>query len=144
MHKGQFRHSSKPYFTHPVAITHILTLQQINNTTLVTALLHDTIENTKTSFAMVETQFGRKITKLINNITKLTNLQLTSTQTKQTENFHKLFITTNHNLRMTLVKLANHLHNMHTIKSMHPKKQAQKTRKTMEIFTPLASRINIQ
>jgi GTP diphosphokinase / guanosine-3',5'-bis(diphosphate) 3'-diphosphatase len=144
MHEGQFRHSGEPYFTHPVAVAHILALQQMDDATLVTALLHDTIEDTKASFSVVETRFGREIAELVDGVTKLTNLQLTSTQTKQAENFRKLFMATSRDLRVTLVKLADRLHNMRTIKSMRPEKQAQKARETMEIFAPLAGRMGMQ
>ncbi|MFN3663480.1 RelA/SpoT family protein [Yoonia sp.] len=144
MHEGQFRHSGEPYFTHPVAVAHILALQQMDDATLVTALLHDTIEDTKASFSVVENRFGREIAELVDGVTKLTNLQLTSTQTKQAENFRKLFMATSRDLRVTLVKLADRLHNMRTIKSMRPDKQAQKARETMEIFAPLAGRMGMQ
>ncbi len=144
MHDGQFRHSGEPYFTHPVAVTKILAEQQMDDATLVTALLHDTIEDTKASFAEVEQLFGREIAELVDGVTKLTNLQLTSTQTKQAENFRKLFMATSRDLRVTLVKLADRLHNMRTIKSMRPEKQAQKSHETMEIFAPLAGRMGMQ
>ena len=144
MHEGQFRHSGEPYFTHPVAVANILAEQQMDDATLVTALLHDTIEDTKASFAVVEKRFGREIAELVDGVTKLTNLQLTSTQTKQAENFRKLFMATSRDLRVTLVKLADRLHNMRTIKSMRPEKQAQKARETMDIFAPLAGRMGMQ
>ena len=85
MHEGQFRHSGEPYFTHPVAVTLILAEQQMDDASLATALLHDTIEDTKASFAEVEKRFGREVADLVDGVTKLTNLQLTSTQTKQAE-----------------------------------------------------------
>jgi GTP pyrophosphokinase len=144
MHEGQFRHSGEPYFTHPVAVTLILAEQQMDDASLATALLHDTIEDTKASFAEVEKRFGREVADLVDGVTKLTNLQLTSTQTKQAENFRKLFMATSRDLRVTLVKLADRLHNMRTIKSMRPDKQAQKSRETMEIFAPLAGRMGMQ
>ncbi len=144
MHEGQFRHSGEPYFTHPVAVTVILAQQQMDDATLVTALLHDTIEDTKASFATVSDRFGREIAELVDGVTKLTNLQLTSTQTKQAENFRKLFMATSRDLRVTLVKLADRLHNMRTIKSMRPDKQVQKARETMDIYAPLAGRMGMQ
>lgn len=144
MHEGQFRHSGEPYFTHPVAVTVILAEQQMDDATLVTALLHDTIEDTKASFAEVEKRFTREIAELVDGVTKLTNLQLNSRETKQAENFRKLFMATSRDLRVTLVKLADRLHNMRTIKSMRPEKQAQKSRETMEIFAPLAGRMGMQ
>ena len=144
MHEGQMRHSGEPYFTHPVAVATILAEQQMDDATLVTALLHDTIEDTKASFLEVEKRFGREIAELVDGVTKLTNLQLNSTQTKQAENFRKLFMATSRDLRVTLVKLADRLHNMRTIKSMRPDKQAQKARETMDIFAPLAGRMGMQ
>ena len=144
MHEGQFRHSGEKYFTHPVAVTVILAEQQMDDATLVTALLHDTIEDTKASFVEVEKRFTREIAELVDGVTKLTNLQLNSRETKQAENFRKLFMATSRDLRVTLVKLADRLHNMRTIKSMRPDKQAQKARETMEIFAPLAGRMGMQ
>ncbi len=144
MHTGQFRHSGEPYFTHPVAVTMILADQQMDDATLVTALLHDTIEDTKASFAEVERRFGREVAELVDGVTKLTNIQLTSAHSKQAENFRKLFMAMSRDLRVMLVKLADRLHNMRTIKSMRPEKQAQKARETMDIFAPLAGRMGMQ
>jgi GTP pyrophosphokinase len=144
MHEGQLRHSGEKYFTHPVAVTVILAEQQMDDATLVTALLHDTIEDTKASFSEVEKRFTREIAELVDGVTKLTNLQLNSRETKQAENFRKLFMATSRDLRVTLVKLADRLHNMRTIKSMRPDKQGQKARETMEIFAPLAGRMGMQ
>ncbi|WP_281981641.1 RelA/SpoT family protein [Thalassorhabdomicrobium marinisediminis] len=144
MHDGQFRHSGEPYFTHPVAVAAILAEQQMDDATLITALLHDTIEDTKATFGEVEERFGTEIAELVDGVTKLTNLQLHSTETKQAENFRKLFMATSRDLRVTLVKLADRLHNMRTIKSMRDDKQAQKARETMDIYAPLAGRMGMQ
>ena len=144
MHDGQFRHSGEAYFSHPIAVAAILAEQQMDDATIITALLHDTIEDTKASYAMVEEKFGREIAELVDGVTKLTNLQLNSTATKQAENFRKLFMATSRDLRVTLVKLADRLHNMRTIKSMRDDKQAQKARETMDIYAPLAGRMGMQ
>ena len=144
MHEGQFRHSGEPYFTHPIAVAHILADMQMDDATVITALLHDTIEDTPASFKIVTDRFGREIAELVDGVTKLTNLQLTSRETKEAENFRKLFMATSKDLRVTLVKLADRLHNMRTIKSMKPEKQAQKARETMDIFAPLAGRMGMQ
>jgi guanosine-3',5'-bis(diphosphate) 3'-pyrophosphohydrolase len=144
MHDGQLRQSGDPYFSHPVAVAAILAEQQMDDATIVTALLHDTIEDTKASFAEVERRFGREIAELVDGVTKLTNLQLHSTETRQAENFRKLFMATSRDLRVTLVKLADRLHNMRTIRSMKPEKQAQKARETMDIYAPLAGRMGMQ
>ncbi|NIY71713.1 bifunctional (p)ppGpp synthetase/guanosine-3',5'-bis(diphosphate) 3'-pyrophosphohydrolase [Marivivens donghaensis] len=144
MHDGQFRHSGEPYFTHPVAVATILAQQQMDDATIVCALLHDTIEDTKANFAEVERRFGRDIAELVDGVTKLTNIQLTSTRSKQAENFRKLFMAMSRDLRVILVKLADRLHNMRTIKSMRPEKQVQKARETMDIYAPLAGRMGMQ
>ena len=144
MHEGQFRHSGEPYFTHPVVVAMILAEQQMDDATLATALLHDTIEDTKASYSEVAKRFGEEIAELVDGVTKLTNLQLTSAHSKQAENFRKLFMAMSRDLRVMLVKLADRLHNMRTIKSMRVEKQAQKARETMEIFAPLAGRMGMQ
>ncbi|MBA84854.1 RelA/SpoT family protein [Thalassobius sp. S69A] len=144
MHEGQYRHSGEPYFSHPVAVAAILTEQRLDDATIITALLHDTIEDTKASYSEVEKRFGRDVADLVDGVTKLTNLQLSSSETKQAENFRKLFMAMSKDLRVILVKLADRLHNMRTIKAMRPEKQVQKARETMDIFAPLAGRMGMQ
>ncbi len=143
MHEGQFRHSGEPYFTHPVAVAAILTEQSLDDATIVTALLHDTIEDTRSTYSEIEKEFGAEIADLVDGVTKLTNIQLSSVETKQAENFRKLFMAMSKDLRVILVKLADRLHNMRTIRSMKPEKQAQKARETMDIFAPLAGRMGM-
>ncbi|TNC70327.1 bifunctional (p)ppGpp synthetase/guanosine-3',5'-bis(diphosphate) 3'-pyrophosphohydrolase [Rubellimicrobium roseum] len=144
MHDGQLRKSGEPYFTHPVAVARILADQRMDDATIVTALLHDTLEDTKASYAQLEREFGPEIAELVEGVTNLTKMQIRSDETRQAENFRKLFMATSRDLRVTLVKLADRLHNMRTIRSMKSEKQAQKARETMDIYAPLAGRMGMQ
>ncbi len=144
MHEGQFRKSGEPYFTHPIAVAAILTEQHLDDASIVTALLHDTIEDTKSTYSELEQKFGTEIAELVDGVTKLTNLELSSAHSQQAENFRKLFMAMSKDLRVILVKLGDRLHNMRTIRSMKAEKQAQKARETMEIFAPLAGRMGMQ
>ncbi len=144
MHRGQRRRSGEEYFSHPVAVAAILTEQRLDDASIVTALLHDTIEDTPATHDEIAGRFGAEIAELVDGVTKLTNLQLNSTQTKQAENFRKLFMAMSKDLRVLLVKLADRLHNMRTIRSLPPERQIAKARETMDIFAPLAGRMGMQ
>lgn len=144
MHRGQTRRSGEPYFSHPISVAAILTEQHLDDATIITALLHDTLEDTAATRQNIADQFGTDISKLVDGVTKLTNLELSSTESKQAENFRKLIMAMSQDVRVLLVKLADRLHNMRTIKVMPAEKQLQKARETMEIFAPLAGRMGMQ
>ncbi len=143
MHEGQQRHSGEPYFTHPVAVAAILTEQRLDDATIATALLHDTIEDTKGTYAEIEARFGTDVADLVDGVTKLTNLELSNREKRQAENFRKLFMAMSKDMRVILVKLADRLHNMRTIRHMPQAKQIKKARETMDIFAPLAGRMGM-
>ena len=143
MHDGQTRHSGEPYFTHPVAVAAILTEQRLDDATIATALLHDTIEDTKGTYSEIVDLFGKDVAELVDGVTKLTNLELSNRESKQAENFRKLFMAMSKDMRVILVKLADRLHNMRTIRHMPQEKQAKKARETMDIFAPLAGRMGM-
>ncbi|QBY02288.1 bifunctional (p)ppGpp synthetase/guanosine-3',5'-bis(diphosphate) 3'-pyrophosphohydrolase [Rhodophyticola sp. CCM32] len=143
MHEGQLRHSGEPYFTHPVAVAAILTEQRLDDATIATALLHDTIEDTKGTYSEIADRFGKDVAELVDGVTKLTNLELGNRESKQAENFRKLFMAMSKDMRVILVKLADRLHNMRTIRHMVYEKQAKKARETMDIFAPLAGRMGM-
>ena len=144
MHDGQQRHSGEPYFTHPVAVAALLTEQRLDDATIATALLHDTIEDTKGTYAEIESRFGTDVADLVDGVTKLTNLELSNREKRQAENFRKLFMAMSKDMRVILVKLADRLHNMRTIRHMPQGKQIKKARETMDIFAPLAGRMGMQ
>ena len=143
-HEGQFRASGEKYFNHPIEVAKILIGQRLDDATIATAILHDTIEDTKLSIKEVKSNFGDSIAILVDGVTKLTNLQISSGETKQAENFRKFIVSMSKDLRILLVKLADRLHNMRTIKALSVSKQLRKANETMEIFAPLAGRMGMQ
>ncbi len=143
-HLGQVRSSGEPYFSHPVEVAALLAEQRLDDATIVTALLHDTIEDTGSTYSALKARFGEEIAQLVDGVTKLTNLELSSVETEQAENFRKLLMAMSKDLRVILVKLADRLHNMRTIKWLPPEKQARKARETMDIYAPLSGRMGMQ
>ncbi|MCA8882542.1 MAG: bifunctional (p)ppGpp synthetase/guanosine-3',5'-bis(diphosphate) 3'-pyrophosphohydrolase [Rhodobacteraceae bacterium] len=143
-HHGQYRRSGEAYIVHPVAVAALLSEQFLDDSTLITAILHDTVEDTDATHGDITRLFGEEVAGLVDGVTKLTNLQLTSSETKQAENFRKLFMATSRDLRVILVKLFDRLHNMRTIKSLPQAKQVKKARETMDIYAPLAGRMGMQ
>jgi GTP pyrophosphokinase len=143
-HGAQKRASGDPYFSHPVEVAGILATMKLDAASIVTGLLHDTVEDTVATLEQIEALFGRDIGRLVDGVTKLSRLELQSDQTKQAENFRKLVLAMSEDIRVLLVKLADRLHNMrtlHFIKSADRRKRI--ARETMEIYSPLAERIGM-
>jgi RelA/SpoT family (p)ppGpp synthetase len=143
-HGHQVRASGDPYFSHPLEVASILTNLKLDDATIATALLHDTIEDTETTKAEIERLFGPVIARLVDGLTKIEKLNLTSRETEQAENFRKLLLAISSDVRVLLVKLADRLHNMRTLEHMRPEKRRRIAQETMDIYAPLAGRMGIQ
>ncbi len=142
VHGQQLRESGDPYFHHPLEVANILADMRLDHYYIITALLHDTIEDTLTTYEEIENLFGTEIAKLVNGVTKLSQLELQSSSSPQAENFRKLFLAMSDDLRILLVKLADRVHNMRTLYFVKdPEKRLRIARETLEIYAPLASRI---
>ncbi|MSP29058.1 MAG: bifunctional (p)ppGpp synthetase/guanosine-3',5'-bis(diphosphate) 3'-pyrophosphohydrolase [Acetobacteraceae bacterium] len=144
-HGAQKRDNGDPYITHPVAVADILVGYRLDTASIVTALLHDVIEDTPVTLKEIEQRFGKSISGLVDGVTKLNRLELQSTRTKQAENFRKLVLAMSRDIRVLLVKLADRLHNMRTLHFVHNQERRERiARETMEIYAPLAERIGME
>ncbi len=141
-HGSQKRASGDLYFSHPLEVAGILTGMRLDTATIITALLHDTIEDTDVTLDEIDSMFGEGIARLVDGVTKLTRLELQSDQTRQAENFRKLLLAMSEDIRVLLVKLADRLHNMRTLHFVKDEtKRWRVANETMDIFAPLAERI---
>lgn len=144
-HGDQARANGDPYFSHPLEVANILSGMRLDTASIITGLLHDTVEDTKTTLKEVEGLFGSEVARLVNGVTKLSKLELQSDRTKYAENFRKLVLATSNDIRVLLVKLADRLHNMQTLHFINdPQKRQRIARETLEIYAPLAERMGIQ
>lgn len=143
VHLGQVRLSGEPYLTHPLEVTGILTQMKLDPATLVTGLLHDTVEDTLTTLEEIRENFGDEIAQLVDGVTKISQISLRSSEEKQAENFRKMILAMVKDIRVILVKLADRLHNMRTLKYHTPEKQAEIAQETLDIYAPLSSRLGI-
>ena len=145
LHGSQTRESGDPYFSHPIEVAGILTDLKLDDNSIMTALLHDLVEDTDTSIEEIERLFGKEIARLVDGVTKLSRLGLQSEHTKHAENFRKLVLAMSEDIRVLLIKLADRLHNMQTLHCIRsPDKRRRIARETMEIYAPLAERIGMQ
>ncbi len=143
-HGKQLRHSGDPYYAHPIEVAGILTGLKMDTASVCTALLHDVLEDTPTTYAEMADMFGDEIAQLVQGVTKLSQLELSGEVSKQAENFQKFVLAMSKDLRVLLVKLCDRLHNMRTLQ-YHPKPESREriARETMEIYAPLARRIGV-
>jgi RelA/SpoT family (p)ppGpp synthetase len=143
-HGNQKRASGAPFFSHPLEVAAILAEMRLDDATIATALLHDTIEDTDTTRGEIDTLFGREIGTLVDGLTKIKKLDLVTKKAEQAENFRKLLLAISSDIRVLLVKLADRLHNMRTLENLKPAKRKIIAEETMDIYAPLAGRMGMQ
>ena len=142
-HRGQVRASGEPYFTHPIEVAHILADMHVDPATIITALLHDVVEDTDATLTTIRDQFTEEVAHLVDGVTKLTRIEMQS-DNRQAENFRKLVLAMSEDIRVLLVKLADRTHNMRTIDYISkPEKRERIAQETLMIFAPLAERIGM-
>jgi guanosine-3',5'-bis(diphosphate) 3'-pyrophosphohydrolase len=144
-HGTQTRESGAPYFQHPFEVAYIITDMHLDSTCVITAILHDTIEDTDLTLEDIEREFGEEIATLVDGVTKLTKIEFQPDHVRQAENFRKFLLAISNDIRVLLIKLADRLHNMRTIDFISsPEKRMRIALETMEIYGPLAERIGVQ
>ena len=143
-HRDQKRHSGDPYVIHPVAVADILTELKLDSATIATGLLHDTIEDTLATYQTIKEEFGVEVADLVDGVTKISVFENQGISNSKAENFRKLILATSKDIRVLLVKIADRLHNMRTIKAIESfEKRERIARDTMEIYAPLADRMGM-
>ena len=143
-HRNQRRRSGEPYINHPVEVALILANDlHMDEDTICAAILHDTVEDTEATFDDLKEQFGETVAELVDGVTKLTQVQVSSLNEKQALNLRKMFLAMSRDIRVVIIKIADRLHNMRTLAALPPEKRQYKARETMDVYAPLADRLGI-
>ena len=142
-HRGQARISGEAYIIHPLHVAYILTGLHMDDETICAALLHDVVEDTHATIEEMEELFGKNIAVLIDGVTKLGRIQYMSKEDVQLENYRKMFLAMAKDIRVIMIKLADRLHNMRTLKYMREDKRQRIAHETLEVYAPLANRLGI-
>ncbi|MGA2525832.1 MAG: bifunctional (p)ppGpp synthetase/guanosine-3',5'-bis(diphosphate) 3'-pyrophosphohydrolase [Smithellaceae bacterium] len=143
VHQGQVRLSGEPYLTHPMEVAGILADMKMDAATIISGLLHDTVEDTLTTSAQVENEFGKDVAFLVSGLTKLSLISFGSQEERQAENFRKMILAMSSDIRILLVRLADRIHNMRTLQYQTPDKRIYIARETIDVYAPLANRLGI-
>ena len=142
-HQGQHRDSGEDYIQHPLGVAEILVEIGMDATSIMAALLHDVVEDTTVEIEQIEVEFGQEIALLVDGVTKLSRLAFRTSVEQQAENLRKMFLSMARDIRVIVIKLADRLHNMRTLRHLAPDRQQKVARETLEIYAPLAHRLGI-
>jgi len=143
VHKGQVRLSGEPYLSHPLEVSGILASMKMDEVTIASGLLHDTVEDTLTELSDIEYLFGEEVARVVDGVTKISKIKFVSKEEQQAENIRKMILAMATDIRVLLVKLADRLHNMQTLGYQTPEKQEKIAKETLDIYAPLAGRMGI-
>lgn len=143
-HEGQKRRDGSAYVTHPVAVAEIVAEMGLDADSIISAILHDCIEDTEVSYDKIKSSFGERVADIVDGVSKLTRMPYESREEAQIENLRKMFLAMGKDIRVIMIKIADRLHNMRTIEFQSPEKQREKALETMEVYAPLAHRLGMQ
>jgi GTP diphosphokinase / guanosine-3',5'-bis(diphosphate) 3'-diphosphatase len=142
-HRNQKRYSGQPYLSHPLEVAYILSDLNLDVITIAAGLLHDVVEDTNLKLEDVKKEFGEEVAMLVNGVTKLSKISYQTTEERQAENFRKMFLAIAEDIRVILIKLADRLNNMRTLKYMPAPKRLKKAKETLDIYVPIANRLGL-
>ncbi len=142
-HQNQKRYSGQPYLSHPLGVADILADLNMDIITIVAGLLHDVVEDTQVNLEEIEQVFGAEVAMLVNGVTKLSKISFKTKEERQAESFRKMFLAIAEDIRVILIKLADRLNNMRTLKYMPAPKRLKKAKETLDIYVPIANRLGL-